>query len=136
MSEPGPVKPENRSEARLVVDVALEMYDMDNHALLGIGRVLNLTTGGACVESTTSLEGRANLFVRMLLDNRLVAVPVRVVWEKSFPHTFEYGLKFGSYPKDMRDAIQKFLKEKKTLYQDMDFISFHPNRRKVPRDNS
>ena len=111
---------EKRFETRAITDVALELYDMSTHELVGVGRLMNLSLTGACIETTSELGGRTSLFMRMLLNNQLVAAPVTVVWEKSYSSVREYGIKFGDFADEMLASIKSFMKENIAFYEDTD----------------
>jgi hypothetical protein len=111
---------DKRSEARAITDVAMEVYDMASQQLVGIARLMNLSLSGARAESTANLGGRANLFVRMLLNNRLVAAPVTILWEKAAASTTEYGFKFGPYSEEMQEVVKAFMKEYIDFYEESD----------------
>ena len=113
-----PSSEDKRSEARAIADVAMEVYDMATQQLVGIARLMNLSTSGACVETTVPLGGRSNLFIRMLLNNRLVASPVSILWEKPSVNTTEYGFKFGPYSEEMQEVVKSFMKENIAFYVD------------------
>src|SRR5690348_17237719 len=104
MTDPSPS--DKRIESRAITDVAMEVYDMASHELVGIGRLLNLSSTGALVETTAEFGDRPNLFVRMLLNNRLVAAPVTLMWEKPGPNKRLYGLKFGPTSEEMQEIIK------------------------------
>ena len=54
---------DKRAEARAITDVALEIYDMASHELVGVARLRSLSVSGASVETTSELVGRDYLFV-------------------------------------------------------------------------
>jgi hypothetical protein len=116
---------EKRLEARAITDVAMEVYDMATHELVGVARLMNLSVAGACVETTANLSGRPNLFIRMLLDNRLVAAPVTVIWERRASNCVEYGLRFGLHSEEMAHVIQTFMRENLKFYKSTD-LSLSP----------
>ena len=57
---------DKRTEARAITDVAMEVYDMATHELVGVARLKSLSPSGASVETTSELSGRDSLFIRML----------------------------------------------------------------------
>jgi hypothetical protein len=116
---------EKRSETRAITDVALEIYDTSARKLFGIARLLNLSTWGACVESTMPLGENPDLFVRMLLGKRTFAAPVKVVWERTSSSTREYGLRFGPYSDEMQEIVKSFIKENIQFYVETD-LSLSP----------
>ena len=116
---------DKRTEARAITDVAMEVYDMATHELVGVARLKSLSPSGASVETTSELSGRDSLFIRMLLNNRLVAAPVTVVWGKPGLNVFEYGLRFGPYSEEMRDIVKGFMKENMAFYGETD-LSLSP----------
>jgi hypothetical protein len=131
VAEPSPS--DKRSENRAITDVAMEIYDMASHELVGIARLMNLSLTGACVETTSSLDGRDSLFVRMLLNGRLMAVPVKLMWERITPKVKEYGLRFGPYSDEMRDTVNDFIREHLEFYEETD-LSLSPPPGAVPRN--
>lgn len=121
-----------RNEVRAITDVALELYDMSTHELVGVGRLMNLSMTGSCIETTSNLGGRTSLFMRMLLNNQLVAAPVDVVWEKSYTSIQEYGIKFGPLADEMLATIKSFMKENIAFYEETDLsLSPPPGARKA-----
>ncbi len=123
---------DKRVEARAITDVAMEIYDMASHDLVGIARLMNLSLAGACVETTASLGGRTSLFVRMLLNSRLVAAPVSILWERPYANATEYGLKFGPYSEEMGEIVKSFMKENLAFYEESDpSLSPPPGARKA-----
>jgi hypothetical protein len=113
---------EKRSEARAITDVALEVFDMATHELVGVARLASLSPSGACAASTVDLSEYPDLFVRMLLGNRLVAAPVSAVWTRSLPHGFEYGFRFGPYSEEMREVVKTFIQDNIAFYSESDMV--------------
>lgn len=120
-----PSQHEKRSERRAITDVAMEVYDMEGRELVGVARLMNLSTTGALVETTSALGGRKSLFVRMLLNGRLVATPVELMWERAGDKTREYGLKFGPLSEEMQEAVRAFAAENLAFYEESD-LSLSP----------
>jgi hypothetical protein len=116
---------EKRNDSRAITDVALELYDMSTHELVGVGRLMNLSLTGSCIETTSDLGGRKDLFVRMLLNGQLVACPADVVWEKPYASVREYGFRFGPFPDEMQEIIRRFMKENIAFYEETD-LSLSP----------
>jgi hypothetical protein len=116
---------EKRTEVRAITDVALEVFDMATHELVGVARLLSLSPSGACAETTADLSDHSNLFVRMLLGNHLVAAPVSAVWARSLPRGFEYGFRFGPYSDEMQEIVKMFIQDNISFYSESN-LAFPP----------
>jgi hypothetical protein len=104
--------PDKRVAPRASTDFVVELYELDGHSLIGIGRLLNLSVSGACVESVSTLVEKTGVVVRLLLGKRhLLTLPADVVWVRVLPHQRQYGIRFGSFPDTARALIEKFVQE-------------------------
>ena len=107
-----PSGPEKRVAPRASADFVVELYELDGHTLVGIGRLLNLSVSGACVDSISTLVEKAGIVVRLLLGKRhLLTLPSDVVWVRVLPHNRQYGIRFSNYPETAKALIEKFVKE-------------------------
>ena len=86
---------DKRRSRRKLSEEVVEFYDVDGSLLKGVGRVLNVSTVGALVESTLRLEPRQRLWVRIRRKNRpALELPVSVVRLRGKGATLTYGLEF------------------------------------------
>ncbi len=112
---------DKRVSPRAGADFVMEVYEDNGKKLVGIARLLNLSLSGICVSSTSDLSDKLNMSVRLLLGQRnMLAIPVDMVWKKSYPHTTQYGLRFGAYSDAYKEVILKFMKEYFAEFEDVD----------------
>jgi len=120
--------PEKRSARRTAADFVVEIYDIDGVTLIGVGRLLNLSAFGACIESTSILAEGTKFIVRLLLGRRhLLTLPVETVWLRLRPNNREYGLRFGELPAMVKSLIRRYVDEYFDRPEDgKDFLDFPP----------
>ncbi|HRY29231.1 MAG TPA: PilZ domain-containing protein [Elusimicrobiota bacterium] len=119
--------PEKRGAPRAATDFVVELYELDNRTLIGIGRLQNLSVSGACVESVSVLAEKTGVVVRLLLGKRhLLTLPADVVWVRNLPNTRQYGIRFGGYPEGARQLVVKFVEEYFSELKGTDFLANPP----------
>lgn len=102
--------PTPREGERAAGDVVLEIYDPDGRTLRGIGRLLDLSTVGVSVESTSELnEGDPVVFRGMVGKESIVTLSARVVWKRFYPRLYRYGLRLEGVPPAVRAEIERFV---------------------------
>jgi len=95
-----PKSQDHRRAVRTKHDSVLEIYDMEGHLIVGIGRLIDVSNAGVCFCSTKVLVKGERLRARLrLLKEGALEVLAQVVWVKKKPNTKVYGVKFDSIQK-------------------------------------
>lgn len=99
-----------RAAERTASDVPLEIYDAEGRTLRGVSRLLDISSDGACVESTCEFNEGDGLLLRGTVGAGEV-VPFRgvVVWRSFSFRLHRYGLRFDGLTPAARDAIDRFV---------------------------
>ena len=102
--------PTPRQGLRAPGDVVLELYNPDGRTLRGIGRLLDLSTVGVSVETTSEFNEDDDLVVRgMVNPETAITLNARVVWKRFYPRLYRYGLRLDRLTPDAREEIERFV---------------------------
>jgi hypothetical protein len=87
--------PENRRSKRMRMQEAVEFFELNGTLLLGVGRLINLSTVGALVESSLRLEPGQRVTARLRRKGRsILELPAQVVRVRGKGALLTYGLEF------------------------------------------
>ncbi len=101
-----------RSRAQLVV----ELYEPDGRLVLGVGRLLDLSSSGFRFESTLRLHPHQLLRARVRMKKDLqFEVPVKVAWTRSKGIRLSYGMEFKGISRGDYLRMERWVKEHKAL---------------------
>lgn len=99
-----------RAAERAASDVPLEIYDGEGRTLRGVSRLLDISSDGACVESTCEFNEGDDLMLRGTVgDGEVVPFRAVVVWRSFSFRLHRYGLRFDGLSPAARDAIERFV---------------------------
>jgi hypothetical protein len=124
-------------DTRASTDHAAEIYNADGKVLRGIARVLDLSTAGACLESTGEWNVGDELFMRLLLEGRsLLMLPATVVWTRLFTRTQHCGVRFKPLSGETLGKIGAFVESYAARLRGMGPKPFQPDAedKEAPRE--
>jgi len=85
-----------RKSLRSPSRVPLDLYDLKGRAVVGEGRLVNMSETGAQIESRHLLKQSSRVRVQLPAGAQaLLDLAARVVWAKRKPRGFSYGLAFS-----------------------------------------
>lgn len=117
-----------RVNTRAATDHAAEIYNPEGTVLRGIARVLDLSTAGACLESTGDWNEGDDLVIRLLLEGKtLLQLPGTVVWKRFFTRTHQFGIRFKTLPGETLGNIRAFVESYAVRLRRMGPVLFQPN---------
>jgi hypothetical protein len=91
---------EKRREARVKCNLFIEFIDRSDH-VSGIGRLLNLSSRGACISSATYLKRGEPVLARLpTLRKGANKISGRVVWVRSTTANTLYGIQLNPATRD------------------------------------
>jgi hypothetical protein len=89
-----------RREARVKCNLFIELIDRSDH-VSGIGRLLNLSSGGACITSATYLKRGDPILARLpTLRKGANKISGRVVWVRPSTANTLYGIRLNPATRD------------------------------------
>jgi hypothetical protein len=103
---------DKRNATRAASDFIVEIYEPDGKTLIGIGRLVNLSVTGACIDTSVVLLAKMPLVVRLLMKKvHLLTLASDVMWVKPQANNRQYGVKFKPYPLTSKTVIEKYVQE-------------------------
>src|SRR5262249_21739207 len=103
-----------RRAPRSPADLIVELYEPEGRFVLGVGKLLDLSSLGFRFEGSLRIRSESPLRARIRLKRELlVEVPVRVAWTRSKGTRFTYGMEFKGISKSDLARMEQWVKEHK-----------------------
>jgi hypothetical protein len=111
------MNPEDRRRApRSRTQLVVELYEPEGRLVLGVGRLLDLSSMGFRFESNLRLHPHQLLRARVRMKrDLLVEVPVKVAWTRSKGIRHAYGMEFKGISKTDYHRMEQWVKEHQTV---------------------
>lgn len=86
---------ERRRSLRNPANLPLDLYDLKGNAIVGEGRIRNLSEKGGLLESRKPLKPHAKIRIHLgEIKNSPLQLAGKVIWSKRRPRGFTYGIEF------------------------------------------
>jgi len=101
---------ERRNSLRAKTSLVIELYEVGQKTILGVGKLLNVSEAGLGVETTVVLVSGVRVVARFVLKNQpLLSLRAFTIWSRTAGKVRRYGLRFESMDAEMRTQLKKFV---------------------------